>query len=130
MATVKPKKGYLTITQVAKELGCQVPYVRTLIREHKIPDMLKRPLNSSQWRWEIPEAWVLEYKKTYGSRSKRSDGRNKYLIWMNPEESEKFTDLMAEHLPDVPWEVSYKRSTQPIEDVEDEEEDEPETEVV
>ena len=121
MPSIKPKKGYLTIPQVALKLDCQVAYVRTLLREGKVEVAVKRPLNATQWRWEIPEAW-LETRKNLGSRTKREDGRNKWLLWMNPPELEVFTALMAEHLPEVPWAVAYKRQPVP-EEVEEEEED-------
>lgn len=113
---VAPDNGFATIPTVARELDLKPTYVRTLIRQGKIKGAKRRMLNETQWRWEIPLEWV-ENKRQTGSRTKREDGRNKFLIWMNPVELETFEKLLAEHLPDVPFENAYKRSGPTLEEV-------------
>jgi len=84
-----------TIKEAAKEMSLTDAYVRALIRQGKLPSEL-RPItfDSSVSRHVIKAADVKAFLQETVRKTKRTDGRNKYVFYATPEEQQAVDDAL------------------------------------
>lgn len=84
-----------TINEAASKMNLTPFYVRKCIRENKIQSTLEQIGDTKVQRHKITEEEIERFE-TRDKRQvgKRDDGRNKYTIYLTPEE---FTDLTEQH---------------------------------
>lgn len=94
MPDIPPGKIY-TITEAATELKMSPQYIRTLIR-NKVITTYKEPLGleSAGFRHVIHESELLKYETNVVRKSKRTDGRTKYIFYANDGEFERMVTLV------------------------------------
>lgn len=92
-----PKPKALPINDAAAYLGMKPQYVRTLIRNGKFkPNKVKISPDSEVWRWEIPVSQLDTYRATAGTRTRRADGRSKFVMYATPDELKAVNKLVAD----------------------------------
>jgi hypothetical protein len=76
-----------SIKEVCNKIGISEVYLRRMILEGKIPTT-KHRVSENVWRHEIAESEVskLQERRVTGVHHTRTDGRNKYTIYLNPQE--------------------------------------------
>lgn len=85
----EPQAKQYTIREAARELGMSEQYIRHAVREGKLPTV-KEPINDGQqFRHLISEADLAAWRSRTGSRSSRSDGRNKFVCYLTPTEEKQ-----------------------------------------
>jgi len=97
------KAKELNIPGAAKYLNYTRPYVRALIRNKKIKTTL-RPIapNAKVKRHMIAITELKKFQLTRITRTRRKDGRNKYILYVTPgEHQEVLTALKNAGLQDV-----------------------------
>ena len=108
MSRVAPKEGYVTIPQAAPIAGVEDSrYIRVLLRKGHFPGTIKRKINKKQWRYEIPIEELEVYAKR-AKRTRRSDGRAKYLLYMTDDEAEVVAKLFKQAGIECPYDRAYK----------------------
>lgn len=81
------KQAEYTIKQAAVRMGLTEPYVRALIRNDKLPSELRAiGFESQVSRHMITEQAIATFLKETTRKSRRNDGRNKYVLYANPAE--------------------------------------------
>ena len=100
----------LSIKEVCNKYGFSEVYVRRMISKGKI-EVIRKPIkpNSKVIKIFIEEE---EFEKFLGNRSRgrRNDGRNKFTVYLLPEEFEKFIEFMNSE--DIPSEL-LQRTNKP-----------------
>lgn len=117
-AKATPKQA-LPIPAAAEYLGVKPQYVRTLIRNGKFkPNKVRISEDSQVWRWEIPIDQLDAHAAGGGARTRRADGRSKFVLYATPEEHEKIAALVAEQKLAVIIERAYqpKKKEEPAKD--------------
>lgn len=119
MAKLESKPGYATIPEATKIVEVtDSKYVRALMKKGKFPGAVKRMINDKQWRWEIPIKELERYAKR-DKRTRRTDGRTRYIIWMRDDEEKAVSNLFEKNGIEAPYEKAY----QPKDEDEDEEDE-------
>ena len=85
------------IPAAAKRAGFSIGYIRTLIRNGKIATELK-PIHegSSVLKHMISEGELKRFLKEIPHKSRRSDGRNKYIVYARAEECVQMKRVLVE----------------------------------
>lgn len=87
--TTKPEKKEYTIREAAKRMGLTEAYVRTLIRHDKLPSTLKPiAFEAMTKRHMIAEEDIVQFLADTPRKTKRTDGRNKYVFYATPTEAD------------------------------------------
>lgn len=80
---------FYSIEEAANYLNLHSHYVRKLVREGKIEtEMVNVTPTSKVKKHMISQVTLDNYKKNHETRTNRTDGRNKYTIYLNQEELE------------------------------------------
>lgn len=84
-----------TLDEASEVTGLSKHYIRALIRKDRL-EAIKVPIaeGSRVTRWEL-DTDVIRSLKTRGNRSIRVDGRNKYYIYMTPEERIELQEIFT-----------------------------------
>lgn len=82
------KAKVYTIKSLANELNLTEGYVRRAIHKGELETTLANVGDTNVQRHEVTQAQVDAWREKASSRSRREDGRNKYVIYMNDEEFE------------------------------------------
>jgi hypothetical protein len=114
MANKSPSQAKaLPIKEAANFLGVKPQYVRTLIRNGKFkPTKVAVAEGSEVWRWEIPVEQLESYRANAGTRSRRADGRTKYIMYATPEELEQVNAVAEANEIGVIIQRAYKPKTE------------------
>jgi hypothetical protein len=83
------------IKDAAEFLGLSVCWVRRAVLAGKIPSE-KVEIAKNTLKHMITEEALVEWRKSLSGRSKRSDGRGKYVLYATPEEHESIQKLIEE----------------------------------
>lgn len=85
--TKTPEKTEFTIKEAAKYMNLTEAYVRSLIRGDRLPSEL-RPIafEAAVSRHIIQLTDIETFLKETTRKTKRNDGRNKYVMYLNPQE--------------------------------------------
>lgn len=80
----------LDILEAAQMMGFTEQYVRMLIRDGKLQNTYLAPKTkgSAVMKRFVPKKSIEDFFNTSTRKSKRSDGRNKYVFYANPSEFE------------------------------------------
>jgi len=85
----------LTIPQAALALGLSEHYVRKAVRSGKLPTTkVATTADGKTWRHEITREALEAWRNTSVTRT-REDGRNKFVVYMSPEEVEKLLKVIG-----------------------------------
>jgi hypothetical protein len=96
-------KTTMTIKEAARYLDVGEQYIRLLIRNGTFETQLN-PISEGAHvsRHEIPLAEIEAFKgRTARHFGRREDGRNKFVVYLSPEEHVKITKLLEETMPQV-----------------------------
>jgi hypothetical protein len=87
-----------TIKTAAEKLNLTEFYVRKCIREGKIEAELEQIGATQVERWVITEKALEEFaNRPKQAVGKRDDGRNKFTIYLTPEELEALSEWLADN---------------------------------
>ena len=86
---------YLTVNECLEISGFHNAYFRKLLKLGKIKGEKKFISDTKIERWLV-ERESLEDYLSRGSHTSRSDGRNKFLIYLSPEEFTELRSLLGE----------------------------------
>jgi hypothetical protein len=78
---------YYDIPAAAKKIGFSVPYIRTLIRKGKLLTTMQPLYEGSRVKKHmIPETELKKFVELMPHKSRRKDGRNKYIVYVRTDE--------------------------------------------
>jgi hypothetical protein len=91
-------KKMVTIVEAAKMLGVRDMYVRQLLKKGAFPGAAKVRIapELETMRWEIPVASVEARKTNPIHKSRRSDGRSRYVLYATAAELAKISAIVKE----------------------------------
>jgi excisionase family DNA binding protein len=95
--TTTTTKASFTIKEAAIELGLSTVYIRRMIQNGKIATVKTQVGDTEVWRHEIAAAELAKWRKDAGSRTTRTDGRNKYALYATAEELAEINEWLAEN---------------------------------
>lgn len=92
--------SYLSIKAAAAEFGLSECWVRRMVHQGKLEHRRVQVGDTKVTRIEIPRK-ALEARAT-GTRSRRADGRNKWVMYATPAELDAIQALLGDHDLAVP----------------------------
>jgi excisionase family DNA binding protein len=99
--TQASKKGYLTIKEAAEEFGLSTVWIRRMVHQGKLETIRVKIGETQVERIEIARK-SIEVRAS-GSKSRRDDGRNKYVVYATPEEYQHLQETLEDAgLGDLP----------------------------
>lgn len=93
-------KGYLTIKEASEKYGLSTVWIRRMVHQNQLEVIRVKVGDTNVERIEILETSIAT--RASGSKSRRDDGRNKFVLYATPEEYETLTALLAEHKLETP----------------------------
>ena len=99
-----------SIKSACNEIGMSEVYLRRMILQGKIPTV-KTHVTENVWRHEMTEEVVMMLKKKHssGTHTLRTDGRNKFTVYLNSEETSKLVELLKMNKLDLLIERANKK---------------------
>jgi hypothetical protein len=89
----KPSPKIYNLNQAAAYLGIQPHSFRTQVRKGKVEGQkAAHPTLPNIERWTFTQEQLDAYQDSKGSVGRREDGRNKYTIYLTPEELAALTE--------------------------------------
>jgi hypothetical protein len=99
----------LSIKEASVALKCEQNYVRKLLREGKLTsNLVPTKPGSSVMKHLISKASIEARLTRQGDRTKREDGRNRWLIWATPSEMLALQSLLKDAGMELPHEMPNK----------------------
>lgn len=92
-----------SIIEIARKCGFTIPYVRTLIRKGTLQSEM-RPLRpgSVVMKHFVPEESLTDFLSSTTRKSRRADGRSKYVFYASPKEYDRVLQaLLKEGMVDI-----------------------------
>ncbi len=105
---------FCTISEGLEISGFENSYFRKLLSEGKIVAEKRMISNTRIERWLVSRSSLEEYL-TRGKHSQRTDGRNKYTIYLNPQEYDQLRKLLEKNKMEVPLVRSNPTKTKEVE---------------
>lgn len=92
------EEKWYTIPEAADFLGFSQAYIRTLIRKNQLTtDMVPLSEGSLVMRHVITESSMGEFLNTVPHKTRRNDGRNKFIVYISPDEYPRVLDVLEEN---------------------------------
>lgn len=107
---------WLSITDVARQCGFTGQYVRTLIRKGKLESEL-HPIREGSMvqKHFVSKESLQEFLAETTRKTKRTDGRNKYVFYAKPREYDKVLQaLLKDGLVDVVESIRENNKVKPF----------------
>lgn len=95
-AVPQTESEVMTIASAVAETGLSQLYIRKAIRSGALPSVLVPvKADGKTMRREFTRADFVAWREAAASHSKRDDGRNKFVLYMTPDEALRLQDLVA-----------------------------------
>ena len=85
-----------TIKSICTKTGLSHVYVHRMIMKGVLKST-KVLIGNNTYRHEISEEDFNSWRESTHTHSRREDGRNRYILYSNPDELEKLQELLKEH---------------------------------
>jgi Ca2+-binding EF-hand superfamily protein len=96
------RKDYLDIKEIMEEYGLSDMRIRTCIRNKTLKSILVFVGQTKTQQHLVHINDVIEWRENSSKRSKRSDNRNKYVIYCDDSEKEQISLLIKENKMTIP----------------------------
>jgi hypothetical protein len=119
VSVVNSDPNMLSLLEVARECELSDVYVRHAIRNKLLPTTMVpvRP-DSKTMKHMISREDMLAWRETRKARSRRADGRNKFVLYARADELAQIQELLASNGIDTPIEKAYAKKEDDIEPIE------------
>lgn len=102
MTTEQRKSKTLTIREAARLAGTQEQYIRKLRKTGKIKSTMAVVPGTRIPRWNLDRESFESYFSEKRTRTRRTDGRNKYTVYLTTSEYEVLSKLLKDNKLEVP----------------------------
>jgi hypothetical protein len=96
------RKDYLDIKEIMEEYGLSDMRIRTCIRNKTLKSILVFVGQTKTQQHLVHINDVIEWRENSSKRSKRSDNRNKYVIYCDDSEKDQISLLIKENKMTIP----------------------------